>query len=160
MIGEAPMNRFLILALPFVVLVSCQGEAGSTKTVSAPPKTVISSARVQGSSLIIAGTYFASGTTVTLGGSTLKVSAAKPQELTVPLPESLAPGTYLLTVGAGTPGTSDSFIATIGAAGPPGPSGPPGSSATFPAGYSILGESPVPPKGFTYSGYSVISQGG
>jgi len=64
-----------------------------------------------------------------------------------------------LSVSGGTPTTTDTFPVTIGAAGPPGPPGAPGTSPPFPAGCSILGDSPVPPKGFTYTGYSVVSQG-
>src|SRR5579862_130265 len=154
------MNRSLILGAVVLLSVSCQGQAGSSKVAATPPKTTISSARVQGQTLVISGTYFAPSTVVTLGGATLKLGASKPQELTALLPDSQAPGNYLLGVSAGSPATSDTFTVTIGAAGPPGPSGPPGSSASFPSGLSILSDSPAPPKGFTYTGYSVISQGG
>jgi len=152
-------SSFILIALP-LALVSCQGQSGSSKVGTAPPKTSISSARVQANSLFIVATYFAPNATVTLGGTTLKVTSSQPNELTASIPESLNAGNYLLTVSGGTPATTDSFTVTIGAMGPPGPSGPPGTSAAFPPGFAILGDSPNPPKGFTYSGYSVISQGG
>jgi N-acetylneuraminic acid mutarotase len=154
------MNRVLPIALPVLLLASCQGQAGAPKVAATPPKTVISSARVQGGTLILSGTYFAPESTVTLAGATVKPTTLKPQEIIVPVPDSLGPGTYLVNVTAGTPATTDSFVATVGAAGPPGPSGPPGSSATFPPGTLILGDSPTPPKGFSHTGYSVVSQGG
>ncbi|HLY74648.1 MAG TPA: hypothetical protein VKU80_11075, partial [Planctomycetota bacterium] len=127
------MNRLLFVAVALLLSVSCQGQAGSSKVVAAPPKTTISSTRIQGQSLVISGTYFAPATVVTLGGTTLKLGPTKPQELTATLPDGQAPGNYLLNVSAGTPATTDSFTVTIGAAGPPGPSGPPGSSASFPS---------------------------
>lgn len=154
------MSRTLIASIALLSCVACQGEAGSSKIAAAPPKTAITSARIQGHSLVISGSYFAPTTTVTLGGAPLKIATSKPQELTATLPDSHDPGSYLLTVSAGTPITTDTFTVTIGAAGPPGPSGPPGSSASFPSGLSMLSDSPVPPKGFAYTGYSVISQGG
>jgi N-acetylneuraminic acid mutarotase len=154
------MSRSLIASVVLMSCVSCQGQAGSSKVAAAPPKTAITSAKVQGQTLVISGTYFAPATTVTLGGAPLKIAAAKPQELTVALPDSQGPGNYLLGVSGGTPVTTDAFTVTIGAAGPPGPSGPPGSSASFPSGLSMLSDSPVPPKGFVYTGFSVISQGG
>jgi len=154
------MDRVLPIALPLLLLASCQGQAAPPKAAAAPPKTVISSARVQGGTLVLSGTYFAPESTVSIAGAIVKPTSTRPQELTIPLAETLGPGTYLVTVTGATPATSDSFSVTIGAAGPPGPSGPPGSSATFPTGYSILGESPTPPKGFSFTGYTVISQGG
>lgn len=153
------MNRVLPIALPVLLLASCQGQAGSPKG-AAPPKTVISSARVQGHSLVLSGTYFAAESTVALAGAIVKPTSTKPQEITIPLADTLGPGTYLVTVTGGAPANTDSFSVTIGAAGPPGPSGPPGSSATFPAGTLILSESAAAPKGFTATGYTVISQGG
>jgi hypothetical protein len=50
-----------------------------------------------------------------------------------------------------------------GPAGPPGPVGPPGpagAATAFPTGFSILGDSPVPPNGFTYTGNFIVAQGG
>ena len=141
-----------------MLLLSCQGEAGSSKVAAPPAKTVITSARIQGHALVIAATYFAPSSNVTLGGTTLQAASSKPNELTAALPESLAPGNYLLSVSGGTPATSDSFTVTVGATGPPGPSGPPGAAAALPTGFLILGQSPTPPKGFVYAGYSVISQ--
>lgn len=150
-----------MLAILSAGFVSCSGATGSTKSAAAPAKTQISSAKVQGNSLILSATNFAPASTVTLGAQGLKVTSAKATELTATLPESLSAGTYLVQVSGGSPATSDTFVVSIGATGPPGPPGAPGAAAPhFPSGYSILGESPVPPKGFTYTGYSVVSQGG
>jgi N-acetylneuraminic acid mutarotase len=154
------MKRLSASAFLLLGLVSCSGTTGSSKTSGPPPKTQITSAKVQGNSLLISATNFGSGSTVTLGGTPLKLGSAKATEITAVLPEAFGPGTYLLTVSGGTPVTTDSFAVTIGATGPPGPPGAAGaSSPQFPPGYSIMGESPTPPKGFTYTGYSVISQG-
>lgn len=150
----------IIVAILFAGSVSCSGTTGSTAGTP-PPRTQITSAKVHGNQLILGGTYFAPATTASLGGSALKVTSSKPAELTAQLPDALSPGTYLVQVSGGSPASTDSFVVTIGATGPAGPPGAPGASAApFPSGYSILGDSPVPPKGFTYTGYSVVSQGG
>jgi len=153
------MRYRLCLVVFSTGLFSCSGTSGSTKTAPPPPKTQITCAKLQGSTLTITANYIGPGSTATLGGISLKLtSSSKKDEIAAGLPEALVAGTYLLVVSGGTPATTDSFPVTIGATGPPGPPGT--SSPPFPSGYSILGESPVPPKGFSYSGYSVISQGG
>lgn len=149
-----------LIVMSCLVFVSCQGQASSSKAGGSSTKTTITSAKIQGGSLVISASYFAPSAVVTLGGTSLKITSAKTQELTATLPEALSAGSYLLSVSTGTPATSDTFTVCIGATGPPGPSGPAGSSAIFPPGYAILGESSTPPKGFVYSGFSVISQGG
>src|SRR5258708_6524469 len=147
------MRYSVFLGVLSMGLFSCSGTSGSTKTAPPPPKTQITCARLQGSSLIIAANSIGSGSTASLGGIALKLTSSKKDEMTAALPEPLIPGTYLLVVSAGTPATTDSFSVTIGATGPAGPPGVPGtSSPPFPSGYSILGESPIPPKGFSYSG--------
>jgi len=154
------MRYSLIAAIVSMGLVSCSGTTGSQKSSAPPPKTQISCVRCQGTKLNIAANYLSPSTTATLAGLTLKLSSVKGNEITAEIPEQLLPGTYLLTLTGCTPTTTDSFPVTIGATGPPGPPGTPGaSSPPFPTGYSILGESPVAPKGFTYTGYSVVSQG-
>lgn len=154
------MSHRFLPAILLMGLVSCSGSSGATKTSAPPPKTQISSARIQGNSLVVSANYFGAGSTASLGGTPLKLTASKPNELTATLPEPLAPGTYLLSVSAGTPATTDTFAVTVGAAGPPGPPGAAGASSPFPPGYSVLGDSATPPKGFTYTGLSVVSQGG
>src|SRR5690349_7398441 len=111
-------NSFILMAL-LLALVSCQGQGGSSKVGTTPPKTSISSARLQANALYITATYFAPNSTVTLGGTLLKVTSSKPNELTASIPESLNSGNYLLTVSGGTPATTDSFTVTVGAMGPP-----------------------------------------
>jgi hypothetical protein len=169
------MRNSVVLAVVSMTFVSCQGQTAAVKASPPPAKTVISSAKVQGNTLTIEANYFGPNSTVTLGGTDLKATSSKATELTAALADSLSPGTYLLSVSGGTPVTTDTFTVTIGTVGPPGPPGPPGSSgspgspgptgppgpaAVIPPGLAILGDSPTPPKGFTYTGYSVISQGG
>ena len=154
------MRYWFWMAVLSAGVTSCSGTSAATKPSTPPPKTQISSARLQGTTLVVAANYIAPGATASLGGTPLKLTSTKNNEISAPLPEPLAPGTYLLSVSGGTPTTTDTFPVTIGATGPPGPPGAPGSAPPFPSGCSILGDSPVPPKGFTYTGFSVLSQGG
>ncbi len=160
---------WIIIGTLVVTSLSCQGQAPPPRAATGPPKTQISSAKVQGSALTIAATYFAPNSTATLNGTSLKLGPVKPTEMTAVLADSLAPGSYLLFVTGGTPATTDSFTVTIGStgppgppgpSGPPGPAGPPGTSAPLPSGFSILGDTPTPPKGFAYTGNYIVSQGG
>jgi hypothetical protein len=109
--------RMLALALNALLLA---GTAHATAPV------VLNSSAIA-STLTVNGTSLSGGTpVVTLGSSTLTVTAQSATQLTATLPAGLAAGTYALSVRIGSASNTTTSVVAVGAVGPTGAAGPQG----------------------------------
>src|SRR5215207_2962685 len=123
---SSPAVRLLfLLSLTLLALSTTETALGSSDKLRIDRVEVDAAA----SQMKIIGVNFGGAEpAVSLGGSPLHIVSYNPTEILVNLPGGITPGTYLLTVSAGSGApTQDSFNVAVGAQGPKGDKGDPGA---------------------------------